>query len=199
MKAARAARADGDRDRNRPGARGERHRQGVEGEPARRHVGRARVRRLAAALFGGVRLGQHAPARHRHDDAAGDPQHRDRDAEEAEHVGADVQRRGHDAERVDRDPARYLVAHLRVESLGGAEEDERSGQRIDDRKQRAEREQERGQLSTAARRAASRPCDRMIGGPMCRFHDASRISGISNTARLRILDNASAKFARADR
>ena len=75
-------------------------------------------------------------------DAAGDAQHRQRDAEEFEYVRADVDRQIQDHEAVDRDPTRDVGAHDDTEAGGRGQEDERAADRVDDREQRGKREQE---------------------------------------------------------
>jgi hypothetical protein len=145
VEAVRAAGADGNGDRDGAGARGEGHRERIEGEPRGRYRAPVRVRGFAAALLRGIRLVEHAPARHRHHDAAGHPQNRNRNSEEAEHVRAHVERCRHDAERIDRHPQRHLLADLLVDPEGCAEKNERPGQRIDDGDQGSESEQEGGE------------------------------------------------------
>ncbi len=77
LQAGGAAGAQGYRDRDRAGAGGQGHGERVEGQPAGRHIDGTRAGGFAAPLRRGVRRVQHAPARRRDDDAAGDPQHRE--------------------------------------------------------------------------------------------------------------------------
>ena len=103
-------------------------------------------RRCASSIAPGstliLRRVQRLPTVERDDDATRNAQHRQRDAEELEHVRADINRRVQNHEAVDRNPTREVRAHHDAQAFGCGQEHERAADRVDDCEQRGKCEQE---------------------------------------------------------
>ena len=102
---ARPLRPQRDRDRDRAGPGGEGQGEREEGDLLRVVPGVPGRQRLVVRLAVGMLVAgvQELPAAERDDRAAGDAQGVDRDAEEAQHIGAAPQGAEHDRERIDAD------------------------------------------------------------------------------------------------
>ena len=125
-----------------------------------------------------VARGQQLPAAERDHGPAGDAQSVDRNAEEVEHVGAGPQRAEHDQERVEADASGDLLRVRGREVLGEAVEDQRAADRVDDREQRREGEQE-GDIRRR-REAAPIRADDLFHSPAVQYGQAPEIETVAD-------------------